>query len=178
MRTVPRAVGLTAAILMSAVASGCTSDSGSETAFCDAVTQVPALESVLARFNEADPDLLQDRIDKARGAYEDLARAAPSEIDAEADDVVDVVDQILLAVEENPTDPAKAADQLRTAMADHPEIDRSRAKVTAYAQTECGVRLEPTLGTSTTSTSSASAPETSEVPETTEVSPPEAPSGG
>ena len=126
--------------------SACTGTTGSAEDFCDEVAKVPALEAVLARFSEADPQVLQDRIDRARAAYEALAEAAPDAIDDETDQVVELVDAILASVEDHPTDPAAAANQLRRVVAQHAEVDQARAKVTEYAQDECGIRLDPTLG--------------------------------
>jgi hypothetical protein len=142
------------ALAVAVAPSGCSRSSGSTEAFCREVRQVPALESVLNRFSEADPDLLADRIAKARAAYERLADAAPGEIRDETAQVVELVDAVLQAVEDHPSDPAAAADQLREAVADQPEAERSRAEVAAFAQERCDVRLDPTLapssGSSTT----------------------------
>lgn len=134
------------------ISAGCTQSSGSTKAFCDQVAQVPSLETVLARFSEADPGELRTRIDKARSAYHALEDAAPSEIHDETADVVALVDDILDAVADNPDDPVKAADQLRKAMADHKGVAGSRTKVASYAERNCKVQLDPTLTGSTTST--------------------------
>lgn len=147
------AVSLAVALVAALGIAGCSSSSGSQEAFCAQVAQVPALESVLARFSEADPDVLADKIDKARAAYEELAAAAPGEIDDEVDEVVAMVDATLEAVEDHPDDPAAAADQLREAVADRPDLDDARTKVAAYAQDECDVRLDPTLAPADESTS-------------------------
>jgi hypothetical protein len=130
------------------VAPACGGDGGSQEAFCAEVAEVPALESVLARFSEADPQVLADRIERARAAYQDLADAAPDAIGDETDDVVEVVEEIFAAVEDHPTDPSAAADQLRVVMADHPEVEAARREVADYALEACGLRLDPTLGSS------------------------------
>lgn len=147
MRRSPQraALALTATLLLTGAVAGCTDDSGSTEAFCAQVKQVPALESVLSRFSEADRDVLADRIEKARTAYEELAETAPKAIADETDQIVSLVEAILDAVEEHPTDPAKASAQLRRAMADHKGVDADRAKVAAFAQDECGVQLDATL---------------------------------
>jgi hypothetical protein len=123
------------------------------------VAKVPSLESVLSRFSETDPEVLTERIANARTSYAELAAAAPSAIDSETDSVVALVDDVLDAVEANPDDPAKAAEQLRDAMATHENVDAAQTAVTAYALDECGVRLDATLGdeseTTTTSTTAA-----------------------
>jgi hypothetical protein len=142
-------VGVAALAVGLATGSACSGPSGSKEAFCEEVSQVPALESVLARFSEADPEVLQDRIDRARAAYEELADAAPGAIRDDADAVVGLVDEILAAVEDHASDPAAAADQLRDVMDEHEGVDRARQQVATYAQDECGVRLDPTLGPST-----------------------------
>ena len=152
----PLAALVLSALLGAAALAGCSKPTGSEEKFCDQVRKVPALESVLARFSEIDVDVLQERIDKARAAYEELAVAAPSAIDVQTDEVVGLVDAILDAVEENPTDPAKASEQLRTAMADHDGIGDARAEVASYAEEECGVQLDATL-TDTTETTGTTA---------------------
>ena len=115
MRRSPQraALALTATLLLTGAVAGCTDDSGSTEAFCAQVKQVPALESVLSRFSEADRDVLADRIEKARTAYEELAETAPKAIADETDQIVSLVEAILDAVEEHPTDPAKAS-ALRT----------------------------------------------------------------
>jgi hypothetical protein len=148
----------TVAVLLAGVAAGCTKESGSTEAFCSNVKQVPALETVLDRFSEADPDALADRIEKARTAYDDLAEAAPEEIADQTDAVVGLVDAILDAVAQNPTDPAKASAQLRKAVAAHEGVDADRTKVAAFVQEHCDVRLDATLTdgpASTTTTSEA-----------------------
>jgi hypothetical protein len=152
------ALAFAAALLLATGASACTKDSGSTKEFCAQVKEVPALETVLARFSEADPDVLADRIAKARSAYDDLAEAAPPEIAGETDEVVSLVNDILDAVEEHPTDPAKASTQLRTAMAEHEDVAADRTKVADYAQDECDVQLDATLteGSASTSTSTTS----------------------
>ncbi|WP_421119246.1 hypothetical protein ACE2AJ_18050 [Aquihabitans daechungensis] len=147
---------LAAALLLTGLGA-CTEDSGSTEAFCTRVKEVPALESVLARFSEADPDVLADRIAKARSAYDDLADAAPPEIADETDEVVSLVNDILDAVEQHPTDPAKASAQLRTAVAAHEGVASDRSKVADYAQDECDVQLDAALteGSASTSTTSS-----------------------
>ena len=150
-----------AAALLATVAAGCTKDAGSTKAFCARVKEVPALETVLDRFTEADPSVLDDRIEKARTAYAELADAAPKAIADETDEVVSLVDDILDAVEENPTDQAKASAQLRKAMAAHEGIDADRAKVAAFAQDHCDVQLDATLGGGPAdSTTTTTAPDT------------------
>ncbi len=51
------AVAASAAVVLVG-ATSCSKPAGSTKAFCAQVRQVPALESVLARFSETDPDLL------------------------------------------------------------------------------------------------------------------------
>src|SRR4051812_43065495 len=161
----PAAAAALVAILVAVALSGCTHSSGSTAKFCAQVRKVPALESVLARFSEADPDVLRDRIDKARSAYDSLETDAPSEIAGDTKAVVSLVDDVLDAVEQNPSDPAKAAAQLRTAMARHQGVEAKRAKLTAYARTTCDVQLDATLTESTpsgpTSTTSSGSTTTS-----------------
>jgi hypothetical protein len=163
MRSVPgravAAVTIGVGALLAGALGGCTSDGGSTKAFCTRVKQVPALETVLARFSEADRDVLADRIAKARTAYAELADAAPKEIADETDEVVSLVDDILDAVEEHPTDPAKASAQLRKAMAAHEDVASDRAAVAGYAEDECGVHLDATLTEGSTSTTSTSTTE-------------------
>jgi hypothetical protein len=130
--------------------AACSDDDGSVEAFCAEVEALPALESVLSRFSEADPDQLADSIERARASYRDLVDAAPDEIRGETDAVVALVDDVFDAVERHPDDPEAAADELRAAMADHPDVEQARTAVAGYAEAECGVELDPTLGTSTT----------------------------
>lgn len=147
-----------ALLLASAGLAACTDDAGSAEAFCTEVKQVPSLESVLARFSEADPDVLADRIAKARAAYDELAAAAPPEIEEETERVVALVDATLDAVEDHPDDPAKASAQLRKAVAGLDGVEADRTAVADYAQTTCDVQLDATLEESgaTTSTSTTS----------------------
>ena len=133
------------ALLIGTALTGCSRSSGSTEKFCAKVKQVPALESVLARFSEADPDVLADRIVKARAAYASLEAAAPSEIDGETAQVVSLVDDILASVEQHPDDPVKASAQLRKAMVRHKGVEADRAKVAAYAKEHCDVQLDPAL---------------------------------
>lgn len=161
-------------MVLAAAATSCGGDEGSTASFCAEVAEVPALETVLARFSEADPQVLQDRIDRARSAYEDLADAAPEAIASETDEVVKLVDEVLAAVEDHPSDPAAAADQLRVVMAEHEGVDAARRDVAAFAQEECDLRLDPTLGSSTddetTTTTGASSTSTTEVDDVTTTS--------
>ena len=156
MRRSPRlALAVAAALVLAAAAGACTEDRGSTKAFCTQVKQVPALETVLDRFSEADPGVLADRIEQARDAYDDLAAAAPDQIAEETDEVVSLVDATLDAVEEHPTDPAQASAQLRKAVAAHKGVESARAEVAAFAQDKCDVRLDATLtgaGSSSTTT--------------------------
>ncbi|HWJ96759.1 MAG TPA: hypothetical protein VNQ33_01290 [Acidimicrobiales bacterium] len=153
---------LTAALLLATAAAGCSKHSGSTAEFCTRVKQVPALETVLDRFSEADPGALADRIDKARTAYDDLADAAPKQIAEATDQVVGLVDAVLDAVEQHPTDPAKASAQLRKAVAARKGVEADRAEVAAFAQEHCDVRLDATL-------TDATAPTTAATTTTTEV---------
>lgn len=149
----------------SAGLAACTDDPGSKADFCEQVAKVPSLESVLDRFNETDPEVLDERIANAREAYAELASAAPSAIDSETDSVVALVNDVLDAVEANPDDPAKAAEQLREAMDTHEDIDAAQVAVTAYALDECGIRLDATLGDETEP--DAGSPPSTTVPTTT-----------
>jgi hypothetical protein len=168
--TRPAVLALAIIVLVTGLGA-CTKDEGSTAEFCARVEEVPALESVLARFSEADPDVLADRIAKARGAYDDLAEAAPPEIADETDAVVSLVNDILDAVEEHPTDPAKAATQLRAAVAEHKGVAADRSKVADFAQAQCDVQLDATLteggATSTTSSTIAATAPTGTVTTTT-----------
>jgi hypothetical protein len=170
-----------ALLLASGGLAACTDDAGSAEAFCTEVKQVPSLEAVLARFSEADPDVLADRIAKARTAYDELAEAAPSEIEEETDRVVALVDATLDAVEDHPDDPAKASAQLRRSVADLDGIEADRAAVAEYAQTTCDVQLDATLeeggATSSTSTTSTT-PETATTSTVTGTSDPAGSTGG
>ncbi len=150
MRATHRVVGVATAIALGGGAASCSDDDGSAEDFCAQITGLPALESVLSRFSEADPEQLADSIARARRAYRDLEAAAPGEIRSETATVVDLVDDILDAVDRHPDDPQAAADELRSAMDEHPDVEPARAAVAAYAEAECDVELDPTLGTSTT----------------------------
>ncbi len=172
MRRAPRSAALalaTTAMLATGAIAGCTTDSGSTKEFCAQIEKVPALESVLARFSEADRGVLDDRIAKARAAYDDLADAAPPAIAEETGQVVGLVNAILDAVEEHPTDPAKASAQLREAMTDHEGIDADRSKVAAFAQDECDVQLDATLteGTATSTSTTVAGATTTVAPNST-----------
>ncbi|WP_426572081.1 hypothetical protein [Aquihabitans sp. McL0605] len=155
-----------AALVGAAALVGCSHPTGSKAKFCAQVRKVPALESVLAHFSETDPDVLNDRITKARAAYDQLTEDAPSAIDVQTDQVVKLVDDILDAVEQHPTDPAKAAAQLRKAVAVDKQVGAARTKVAAYAKTECGVQLDATLTDSPTTTTAPVGGSTTTAPPT------------
>jgi hypothetical protein len=146
------ALSLAAALTITLGPTACSGDDGSVEAFCAEIEALPSLESVLSRFSEADPQQLADSIDRARASYEDLASAAPSEIRDETEAVVALVDDVLDAVERHPDDPKAAADALRSTMDDHPDVEQARTAVASYAEAECEVELDPTLGTTTTTT--------------------------
>jgi hypothetical protein len=143
-----RAVPTIAATLaLGTLAVACTDEGGSDEAFCEQVGRVPSLESVLARFDEAEPTTLADGIAKARAAYRDLADAAPTEIDGQADAVVALVEEVLDAVEAHPDDPAEAAAAVRSALADHEGVAADRDELVAYAEATCDVVLDaPVVG--------------------------------
>ncbi|MFN8019279.1 MAG: hypothetical protein U0P45_14320 [Acidimicrobiales bacterium] len=146
-RHAPRiAALLLAAGAATASLSACTKDSGSTAEFCTQVQAVPSLETVVTRFSETDPAVLDDRIDRARAAYHDLEDAAPKEIHGDTAEVVAVVDAVLDAVAAHPSDPAKATDALRTEVKRHPKVGAARARVVRYAKAECDVTLDGTLG--------------------------------
>jgi hypothetical protein len=139
------------AIVVALGPGACADDDGSVEEFCAELKALPALESVLSRFSEADPEQLADSIERARSAYHDLEDAAPGAIHNETQTVVNLVDEVLDAVDRNPDDPQAAADEVRSAMDEHPDVEPARTAVARYAEAECKVELDPTLGASTTS---------------------------
>ena len=134
------------AVVGAAGLGACSKDGGSKAEFCAQVQVVPSLETVIARFSETDPAVLDDRIDRARAAYHDLEDAAPKEIHGDTAEVVAVVDEVLDAVAAHPSDPAKATAALRAKVKQHPKVGAARARVVRYAKAECDVVLDGTLG--------------------------------
>jgi hypothetical protein len=151
---VRRSLAIAAAVVLGALAAaGCTHDQGSATEFCRQVRVAPSLESELSRYFDGRSDA--DRLAQVRGAYDDLADAAPSAIRDDADEVRDLVHEVIDAARAHPDDRAKAADRVRAAMARHREAIGSSAALTAYAAERCDVRLDPSVATATSTTTTA-----------------------
>lgn len=132
----------TAAVLL-LVSGSCTTDPGSEEAFCDQVGEVPTMGVLLAGFADADPVELERRLDAGATAYEGLRDEAPEQIRGRVSEVVDLVTAMIDAVRANPDDPDALAADLRAAVAEQPEIEQAATEVEAYARTTCGVELDP-----------------------------------
>ena len=104
----------------------------------------PALSTVIERFTSASPGELDQRLDEAADAYDQLRTAAPSTIDDEVDTLVDLVDAVIGAVRANPEDSVAAADQIRSVVAEHPDAEAASTKVTDYASRTCKIELGTT----------------------------------
>lgn len=139
------AAGLAMLALAALGAAACTSDGGSETEFCERVATVPALDSLLTGFGNADPGELATRLDTASAAYGDLRDAAPGDIRGPVGTVVDLVDAVLDDVEARAEDPEALADALRATVAEHPDAEQAATEVAAYARDRCDVDLNPTI---------------------------------
>lgn len=139
-------VGLAGLVASVVAVSGCSQDTGSKAAFCQQVKVVPPLAGVVAGFDRAHPDELARRLDGARRAYRQLARSAPSAIDHDTAELVNLVNQVLDAVGNHARDPAAVASTLRRDMSRHRDASASAAAVSAYADKECDVRLDPPVG--------------------------------
>lgn len=144
MRRTRRALAaLSTAAILTLGAVACTSDPGSEEAFCDQVGEVPTMGVLLSGFADADPVELERRLDAGATAYEELRDAAPGEIRGRVSEVVDLVTAMIDAVRANPDDPDALATDLRAAVAEQPEIEQAATEVETYARTTCGVELGP-----------------------------------
>jgi len=163
MRFFPRvaSAGLAALLVTSVAAAGCSKENGSKAAFCQQVKTVPALSGVLSGFDRADAEELTRRLDGARRAYGELTTAAPAAIEDDTAALVRLVDDVLDAVQDHPKNPSAVASTLRRNVADHPDATASSAVVSAYADKECRVRLDPLVSESTTTTASAASSPTS-----------------
>lgn len=152
----PRSTARTAtvAVLALVVSVSCSTDHGSQDAFCRQIRKVPPLASVISGFADDDPTELRTRLDDARTAYTDLRDAAPEDIRDDVDATVDLVDAVIDAVAANGTDPEAVAAEVRSAVKLHPGAATSSTKVAAYAKQRCAVELNPTVpadsGASTT----------------------------
>lgn len=168
-RPLGRAMGAVVAALAIAATglAGCSSDGGSQAAFCAQVRKVQPLEVLLAGFTEADPVELARRLDTGAAAYADLLDASPGEVRGDVRQVVELVDEVIAAVRAHRNDPEAAAAQVRAAVADHPKAAESTTAVAAHAKDRCGVDLNPTVvddpstGSTTTTESSSTTTEPS-----------------
>lgn len=129
---------------------GCSSDGGSQEAFCTQVRKVQPLEVLLAGFTEADPVELARRLDNGADDYAALLDASPGAIRGDVGQVVDLVDAVIAAVRAHRNDPEAAGAQVRVAVADHPKAAASSTAVATYAKDRCGVDLNPTVVDDTT----------------------------
>lgn len=154
-------MAIAAALALGALAGvGCSRDAGSAEDFCRQVRVAPSLESELSRYFDGRSDA--DRLAQVRRAYDDLAEAAPDAIRDDAAAVRDLVDEVIGAARAHPDDRAKAADQVRAAMARHRDAIGSSAALTAYAAERCDVRLDPSVATASSTTApTSSTPTTS-----------------
>lgn len=152
-----RALVLGALALVTGI-PGCSDDAGSEEAFCGQVRSLPPLDSVISSFSDADPGELDTRLEAAAASYGELRKVAPSEIRNSVDDMVDLVDAVLGAVETHREDPEAAVAALRTAVVDHPDAPRSSKRVVDYAAEACGVVLNPTLDAEATDDDAGTTP--------------------
>lgn len=134
---------LSAVVALSLVSSACTTDAGSEEAFCDQVGEVPTMGVLLAGFADADPVELERRMDAGMTAYASLRDEAPEQIRGQVSEVVDLVTAMIDAVRANPNAPEALAADLRTVVAEHPEVEEAATEVEAYARTTCGIELDP-----------------------------------
>ncbi|CAN5159704.1 hypothetical protein BH20ACT3_BH20ACT3_10590 [soil metagenome] len=131
-----------AAGLIALSAPGCSSDSGSQEAFCEQLPRVPALQTVITGFADADPEQLNRGLDEAAEAYDELRRAAPDDIDDTVDTVADLVDAVLETVSENAADPEQVSAELRAVTARHPGAQAATQEVVTYAAERCEVDLD------------------------------------
>lgn len=134
---------LAAALLVAAPA--CSRDKGSKEAFCEQVAKVPALDSVVQGFADADPDELTERLDGAKDSYAALASSAPGDIRGDVAQVDSLVEVVTDAVAEHHDDPEAVTSEIRDAMADHQGADEASKRVAAYAERTCGVELNPAV---------------------------------
>lgn len=151
-----------AAIALAVVAvagpAACADDGGggSEDAFCAQVARVPSLAAALSNFTDRDPAALRARLDDARAAYDALVDAAPDDVRADTRTVVDLIDEVIDAVDAHPDDNEAAAAELRAAVADHPDAGDAAGRVSAYAKATCDIDLDPTApGVDETTTTAA-----------------------
>lgn len=138
-----------------ATIGACTDDGGSKDAFCREVTELPPLDAAISDYAEADTTELGRRLTSTGESYDDLRDAAPQEIRASVDDVVDLVDAVLAAVRDHAEDPEVVADELRDAVIEHPAAADASARVVAYAERNCDVELDPMLEGEVPSTTTA-----------------------
>lgn len=127
-------------------------------ALCEAVAEVPPLASVVTGFAETHPAELSTRLDEAEAAYADLRGSAPDDIDDEVDKVIDLVDEVMVAVRENPDDREAAAEGIRSVIAEHPEVEEASAALVAYTSENCGIDLDPTPADEPTSSTTDTDP--------------------
>ena len=125
--------------------ASCTRDKGSDEAFCKQIRRTPTLASVVADFDEADPEELAIRLDAAREDYGRLRRSAPSGIRGDVGRVVDLADEVIAAVDEHHEDPEAVADEVRKAVDRHDGAAEAAVKVAAYTKKSCGVDLNPVV---------------------------------
>jgi hypothetical protein len=132
-----------AAGLVAASALGCTSDDRTEEAFCARLSEVPALEAVVAGSDDTDPAQLDRRLRDAADAYGELLRSAPDDVDDSVSTVVDLVDAVLSTVSEHGANPERVTDELRAVTARHPGVEAASQEVVAYAAEHCDLDLAP-----------------------------------
>src|SRR6187397_1090322 len=102
-----RSVALLLAVLTVAGATaGCAKANGSKEAFCKQLRETPALSTALAGYPSGDGSAYAEQLREARDAFGDLQKAAPRSIRADVGAVGELVDDIVEAIEDHPSDPA------------------------------------------------------------------------
>ena len=139
-----RSVALLLAVLTVAGATaGCAKANGSKDAFCKQLRETPALSTALAGYPSGDGSAYAEQLREARDAFGDLQKAAPRSIRADVGAVGELVDDLVEAIEDHPSDPAAVASQLRMDMLSSASAAKAALNVGNYASKECGVSLNP-----------------------------------
>jgi hypothetical protein len=138
--------------IVGAAASGCSKDHGSQEKFCAELPATPDLSSLLDDLGSASPTQLEQQLSDGSDQFHRLAKAAPSQIKADAERVRDTVDEILDAVRDHLDDPKGLRTELAAKKAHLLAVGPAAQRVVDYAADACGIELGGVTTTSSTTT--------------------------
>ena len=134
VKAAPAAAGFAAAIVVVAGAVAC---SGGRSSFCDGAKELQSAGGLTADLGVGtDPAEVQAAFSRNRDALAAMRDAAPEEIGEDARRAADAYDQIVVVIERNGGDLARASDEI-SALLDDQATQDALSRVAQFAREEC-----------------------------------------